>query len=113
MKVSAVVVSHGHGVELQDSLPALVPQVDEIVVIANVTGSVGQVPDGVSVLENPRPLSLAANVNLGIAETSGDYVLNANPDAIAVACAVAALVAFADSRPRCGFALPRCEPAFP
>ena len=29
MKVSAVVVSHGHRAELAESLPALVPQVDE------------------------------------------------------------------------------------
>ena len=59
------------------------PQVDEIVVIANLPGSVGQVPSGVRVIENPRPLPLAANVNAGIAATSGAYVLFANPDAVA------------------------------
>ena len=41
MSVSAVVVSHGHAAELERSLPALVPQVDEIVVVANLPGSVG------------------------------------------------------------------------
>ena len=41
MKVSAVVVSHGHAHELERSLPALAPQVDELVVIANLPGSVG------------------------------------------------------------------------
>lgn len=107
MKVSAVVVSHGHAAELERSLPALVPQVDETVVIANVSGSVERVPDGVRVLENPRPLPLAANVNLGIASTSGEWVLNANPDAIAEPGAVAALVAFADSHPRCGVVGPQ------
>ena len=107
MKVSAVVVSHGHAHELARSLPALVPQVDEIVVVANVPGSVERAPDGVRVLENRRPLSLAANVNLGIAATSGEYVLNVNPDAVAAADAVAALVAFADSHPRCGIAGPQ------
>ena len=56
MKVSAVVVSHGHAAELERSLPALVPQVDETLVIANLPGSVGDVPAGVRVLENPRPL---------------------------------------------------------
>jgi len=96
VKVSAVVVSHGHAVELERSLPALAAQVDEIVVVANVPGSVAQVPSGVRVLENPRPLSLSANVNLGIAETSGEYVLNVNPDAIADHGAVAALATFAD-----------------
>ena len=79
MKVSAVVVSHGHAGELARSLPALTPQVDEVVVISNVPGSAEGVPDGVRVLDNPRPLSLAANVNLGIAATAGEYVLNVNP----------------------------------
>ena len=107
MKVSAVVVSHGHADELARSLPALLPQVDETVVVANLPGSAAGVPDGVRVLENPRPLSLAANVNLGIAATSGEYVLNVNPDAIAEPGAVAALVAFADAHPRCGIAGPQ------
>jgi GT2 family glycosyltransferase len=107
VKLSAVVVSHGHAGELARSLPMLVPQVDEIVVISNFPGSAAGVPDGVRVLENPRPLSLAANVNLGIAATSGEYVLNVNPDAIADPGAVAALVAFADGYPRCGIAGPQ------
>ena len=107
MKVSAVVVSHGHAAELERSLPALVPQVDEVVVIANVTGSVADAPAGVRVLENPRPLSLSANVNLGIAATSGEYVLSANPDAIPEPGAVTALAAFADANARCGIAGPQ------
>ncbi len=107
MKVSAVVVSHGHAKELERSLPALRPQVDEVVVVANVPGSVDVVPEGVRVLENPQPLSLSANVNLGIAETSGEYVLNVNPDAIAEPDAVAELVSFAEGRPRCGIAGPQ------
>ncbi len=106
MTVSAVVVSHGHSAELDESLPALVPQVDEVLVIANVPGSVEDPPAGVRVLENPRPLTLAANVNLGIASTSGEYVLAANPDAIPDFGAVEALVVFADAHPRCGIAGP-------
>ena len=107
MRVSAVVVSHGHARELERSLSALCPQVDEVVVVANVPGSVDTVPEGVRVLENPQPLSLSANVNLGIAETSGEYVLNVNPDAIAEPDAVAVLVAFAEGQPRCGIAGPQ------
>jgi GT2 family glycosyltransferase len=109
VKVSAVVVSHGHAGELERTLPVLLPQVDELVVVANLPGSVPAVPEGVRVLENPRPRSLAANVNLGIAATSGEYVLNANPDTLARDGAVAALVAFADTHPRCGIAAPRME----
>jgi len=107
MKVSAVVVSHGHAGELARSLTALTPQVDEVVVISNVPGSAEGPHQGVRVLDNPRPLSLAANVNLGIAATAGGYVLNVNPDAVAEPGAVAALVTFADEHPRCGIAGPR------
>ena len=106
MKVSAVVVSHGHANELRESLPALVPQVDEVLVVANVPGSAVDLPEGVRVVENPTPLTLSANVNLGIAETSGEYVLAVNPDANAELGAVEALVAFADAHPRCGIAGP-------
>jgi N-acetylglucosaminyl-diphospho-decaprenol L-rhamnosyltransferase len=107
MRVSAVVVSHGHAADLERLLPTLVPQVDETLVVANVPGSAGVVPVGVRVLENPRPLPLAANVNLGIAATTGEYVLNVNPDAIPEPGAVAALVAHADTRLRCGIVGPR------
>ena len=107
MKVSAVVVSHGHAAELGTSLSALVPQADETVVVANVPGSVDVVPEGVRVLVNTRPLSLAANVNLGIAATESEYVLTANPDVIPEPDAVATLAAFADAHPRCGIAGPQ------
>jgi len=105
--VSAVVVSHEHAAELESLLPTLVPQVDETVVVANLPGSVDFVPEGVRVLENRRPLSLAANVNLGIAATGGEYVLAANPDVVPEPDAVARLVAFADTHPRCGIAGPQ------
>jgi N-acetylglucosaminyl-diphospho-decaprenol L-rhamnosyltransferase len=107
VSVSAVVVSHGHVRELNISLPALHAQVHELVVIANAPGSAGEVPRGVRVLENPRPLSFAANVNLGIAATTGEYVLVANPDAVPDPGAVETLAAFAETRPRCGIAGPR------
>ena len=89
MTVSAVVVSHGHAVELERSLAVLAPQVDQIVVVSNLPGSVGVLPPDVRVVENPRPRSLAANVNAGIRATSGSYVLSANPDAVAAPGAVA------------------------
>ena len=107
MTVSAVVVSHGHAAELERSLPALAPQVDELVVVSNVPGSVGSVPTGARVLENERPHTFAANVNRGIAETHGTFVLVANPDAVPEPGAVHALVDFAAGRPRCGIAGPQ------
>ena len=59
MKVSAVVVSHGHAAELEQSLPALAPQVDELVVIANIPASLpARCRRRRRVLENERPLAL-------------------------------------------------------
>ncbi|HET7146681.1 MAG TPA: glycosyltransferase family 2 protein [Gaiellaceae bacterium] len=109
MKVSAVVVSHGHADELARSLPALAPQVDELLLIVNpVPESVPDpLPDGVRVLRNDRVLSFAANANVGTANTAHELVLIANPDAIPAPDAVAILREFMESRPRCGVAGPR------
>jgi GT2 family glycosyltransferase len=106
MNVSAVVVSHGHAEALGESLPALAPQVGELVVVANVPGSVAGVPDRTRVLENRHPRSFAENVNTGVAATSGELVVVANPDAVPDAGAVAILADFARTRPRCGIAGP-------
>jgi len=107
VSVSAVVVSHGHAADLERLLPALVPQVDDVVVIANVPGSVPvSLPPGVVVFENPAPFPLAANVNRGIAASGGEYVLNVNPDAIPDEGAVAALACVLDEHPRAGIAGP-------
>jgi N-acetylglucosaminyl-diphospho-decaprenol L-rhamnosyltransferase len=106
VKVSAVVVSHGHAVELERTLPAIAAQVDEVVVVANLPGSVGSVPEGTRVLPSERPRSFAANVNRGVAETCGEYVLLANPDAHPEPGAVAELVRFADAQPRAGLVGP-------
>jgi GT2 family glycosyltransferase len=106
--VSAVVVSHGHAQDLTRLLPVLAPQVDELVVVANRPGSVPEeLPPGGRVLENPRPLRLAENVNLGTAATTGAWVLFANPDVMPDADAVAALHELAETHPRCGIAGPR------
>jgi len=104
VRVSAIVVSHGNAAELRESLPALEPQVDELLVIANVKGSV---PAGVEALANDRPLGYAANINLGLTRTSGEAVLVSNPDALPEAGAVAALREFMEAHPRCGVAGPR------
>jgi hypothetical protein len=104
VKVSAIVVSHGNAAELRETLPALEPQVDELLVIANVKGSV---PEGVEALANDRPLGFAANINLGLTRTSGEAVLVSNPDAVPEPGAVATLREFMEAHPRCGVAGPR------
>ena len=104
MRVAAVVVSHRNARELEHLLSALVPQVDETVVVANVPGRVSAGPPGVRVLETAAPLGLAANLNRGVAETTAELVLNANPDTVPERDAVAVLSAFMEERPRCGIA---------
>ena len=104
MNVAAVVVSHGHPAELAQSLPALEPQVDELIVIANVPGSV---PDGVQAVHNERPLGYGANLNRGFARTDAELLLAANPDAVPEPGAIDALRAFMEAHPRCGVAGPR------
>jgi len=108
VKVSAVVISHGHAAELERSLPALAPQVDELLVIANVPGSVPPaLPASVRVVANDTPLSFAANANLGAARTEHELVLIANPDAVPEPDAVAVLRDFTAAHPRAGAAGPK------
>jgi len=107
MTVSAVVVSHGHADEVERLAPALRADVDELLLIENLPGSVRGEPAGARVLRNPQPLTFATNVNRGIAATTGDLVLVANPDAVPEPGAVATLRAFVESRPRAGIAGPQ------
>jgi GT2 family glycosyltransferase len=106
MRVAAVVVSHGNAAELERLLPALAPQVDELVVVANVPGSAGLLPEGVTLIANDTPLGFGANVNLGVAATTAELVCSVNPDAIPAPGAVAALRAFLEATPRAGVAGP-------
>jgi GT2 family glycosyltransferase len=108
VKVSAVVISHGHTGELEHSLPALAPQVDELLLIANIPGSLpSELPDGVRVFVNDTPRSFAANANLGADNTAHELVLVANPDAVPEPGAVAALRAFLEAHPRAGAVGPK------
>jgi GT2 family glycosyltransferase len=108
VKVSAVVISHGHAGELEHSLPALAPQVDELLVIANIPGSLPpELPVGARVLVNDTPRSFAANANLGAGNTEHELVLVANPDAVPEPGAVAVLREFLEAHPRAGAAGPK------
>ena len=109
MKVSAVVISHGHAAELAQSLPVLLPQVDELLLIVNpVPDSLpAELPGRVRVLRNERILSFAANANVGTENTQHELVLIANPDAIPAADAVGLLRTFMEAHPRCGVAGPK------
>ena len=108
MSVSAVVVSHGHAAELERSLAALAPQVDEVVVIANLPGSVGT-----AAARRPRDRERAAAAagrerqRRRSPRPRAAYVLFSNPDAVPDDGAVAELAAFMETHPRCGIAGPQ------
>jgi GT2 family glycosyltransferase len=104
VKVAAIVVSHGHPRELEESLPILREQVDELIVISNIPGSV---PEGVEAVHNEQPLGFGTNVNIGAALTTAELVLSANPDAVPEPGAVDALRACMTDHGRCGVAGPR------
>jgi N-acetylglucosaminyl-diphospho-decaprenol L-rhamnosyltransferase len=104
VRVAAIVVSHGQPRELEGSLPALRAQVDELVVIANIPSSV---PEGVDAVHNDAPLGFASNLNRGVAQTTAELVVSANPDAEPEPGAIDALRAFMEAHPRCGIAGPR------
>jgi N-acetylglucosaminyl-diphospho-decaprenol L-rhamnosyltransferase len=104
VNVAAIVVSHGSAAEVAALLPVLEPQVDELVVIANVEGSV---PAGVEAIHNDRPLGYAANVNVGVSRTAAAAVLAVNPDAVPEAGAVTTLAEFMSAHARCGVAGPQ------
>jgi GT2 family glycosyltransferase len=107
LNISAVVVSHGQAIQLGACLEALAPQVDELVVVANIPGSATSLPAGAVLLERERPAGYGANVNLGVSSTGCEGILVANPDAVAAPGAVAALRDFMAARPRCGVAGPQ------
>ena len=105
MRVSGVIVTHGVDPDLGSCLAALGPQVEELVVIANLPLEL-ELPGNARLIGNERPLSFAANVNRGVAETSGEFVVIANPDTEPAPEAVRILRDFTAARPRCGIAGP-------
>ena len=107
MRVGAVVVSHGRPDQLATCLNVLRPQVDELLVVANIPGSIWSLPEDVRVLENRRPRGYGANVNAGVARLRADVVITANPDTIARPGAVQELVDVMVERSRCAVAGPQ------
>ena len=105
MTVSGVVVTHGPHPDLDQCLAALSPQVDDLVVVANVPLEL-ELPPNARLVENDSPRGFGANVNRGVAETHGEFVVIANPDTDPQLDAVAILLDFAATRPRCGIAGP-------
>jgi N-acetylglucosaminyl-diphospho-decaprenol L-rhamnosyltransferase len=106
VKVAAVVVTHGSSADLGRCVAALAPQVDELVVVANLPLEVA-LPSDARLLANESPLGFAANVNRGVAETTGDFVVVANADTEPEPGAVAVLAEFASGGARRGIVGPQ------
>jgi GT2 family glycosyltransferase len=106
MTISGVVVTHGPNPDLDQCLASLAPQVEELVVVANLPLEL-ELPSNAQLVENERPLGFSANVNRGVAETRGELVVIANPDTEPAPDAVRILGDFATERPRCGVAGPQ------
>ena len=106
MSVAGIVVTHGPNADLERCLAALAPQVDELVVVANLPVDV-ELRGGARLLENDRPAGFAANVNRGVAETTGELVVIANPDTEPEPDAVAILSDFASAGERRGIVGPQ------
>jgi N-acetylglucosaminyl-diphospho-decaprenol L-rhamnosyltransferase len=103
VSADGVVVVHEPVPELEQCLDALRPQVDELVVVANLPGTT---IEGARLIENPEPVGFATNANRGIAATSAPFVVVANPDTIPAPDTVATLLRFAESHPRAGIVGP-------
>jgi GT2 family glycosyltransferase len=100
-----VVVTHGPDPGLDRCLAALAPQVDELLVVANL--SLGVELPAARVIVNERPAGFGANVNRGFAETQSEFVVIANPDTEPEPDAVAVLADFASAAPRRGIVGPQ------
>jgi GT2 family glycosyltransferase len=107
VSVDAIVVTHGPDLDLEQCVASLAPQVDEVILIANLPVEPRSLPDNVHLVENELPQSFAANVNLGLTLTKAEYVVTANPDTKPAPNAVEILVGFAGSHPTCGIAGPQ------
>ncbi len=103
MTVAGVVVVHEPTPELERCLAALRPQVDELVVVANLPGTTAE---SAKVIENKQPEGYAANANRGIATTSAPFVVLCNPDTEAAPDAIRILREFAEAHPRAGIVGP-------
>jgi N-acetylglucosaminyl-diphospho-decaprenol L-rhamnosyltransferase len=103
MSVAGVVVVHEPTPELDRCLAALRPQVDELVVVANLPGTTA---DSVTLIQNERRQGFAANANRGIAKTSARLVVLCNPDTEASPDAIRILREFAEEHPRAGIVGP-------
>ena len=100
--VAAVVVAHGPEPELQACLSSLVPEVDELVLVANAVHRLPALPADMLIVQIERSQGFAANANRGIAMTTAPYIVVCNTDTIASPGSVRTLHDFAAGHPLAG-----------
>jgi N-acetylglucosaminyl-diphospho-decaprenol L-rhamnosyltransferase len=105
MSVAAVVIWTPGDPDPGPCLESLVPQVEELVLVANPGGAPSRAR--AQVVANDRTLGFGANINRGVAATTTPYVIASNADIEATPEAVETLRAFAEAHPRCGIAGPQ------
>lgn len=115
-RVAAAVVSHNVRELLLDCLASLVAarargELDDIVVVDNAStddsaAAARAVYPWLRVLESPNN-GYGAGANVGIAATSGRYVLVLNPDTVIPAGTIHALATYLDAHPDCAIVGPR------
>lgn len=109
----AIVVAFRSASVLSDCIQALRRDiaVDKIIVVNNSPGdglqAVAEQHSRVVYLEPPRNIGFGSAVNLAMREVGHDFVVLANPDAIAEGGTVSELVAFLSGRPNAAIAAPR------
>ena len=109
---SAIIVNFNAGALLADCIAALATQVHQIVVVDNastdnsVTILVATMlaTEQLCVIHNQRNLGFAAACNIGIENTTGDFLLFLNPDCVVAPDAVAQLLAALETDPCAGMA---------
>jgi N-acetylglucosaminyl-diphospho-decaprenol L-rhamnosyltransferase len=106
VSVAAVVVFAPGCPDPGPCLETLLPQADEVVLVANPPGA-PLVPAGVRVLENRDRLGFGANANLGITSTGAELVAVSNPDTVVAPNAIRILAEFAASHPHLGISGPQ------
>lgn len=114
--VSVVVVTYNSSAVIADCLLSVRDSGSvikaEVIVVDNAsrddTGSVAAAADpGARILHLPRNLGLSAAINAGVAASSGEFVLQLNPDARLAPGALAILVAFLRAHHDVGVAAPK------
>jgi GT2 family glycosyltransferase len=111
-RVSAIVVSFNSRAYLERCLSSVLDAVDDVVVVDSVSsdGSADLVRErfpSIRVIELGENSGFGAAMNVGVAETTGDYLLLLNPDTWATDGAVATLVACAESDAQAAVVGPR------